>query len=290
LRVHIVTDSYAHFAHPQLLAQFPVTVVPNTLHIAGNAFREGLDLGSERALELISHQVTPPVVSPPTVEDYVAAYTQLAQHHDAIISIHASRDISESWNNARIAAQQLQGHLDIAVIDSRTLDAAQGMVVRAAVRIIEDAHDLDAIVQAVRGATERVYSVYYVETMDYLMRNELMSKSHAILATIHDTLPLLTVEDGQLLAMEKVRNRMQAVERLVDFAIEFVDLEDALILHHRTHMSEQTRTLQERLSGEFDGRYFQHALYSPSLAALIGTDATGLVVLESDWEDVESET
>jgi len=162
------------------------------------------------------------------------------------------------------------------------------MVVRAAVRIIEqlDAH-IDTIVQAVRGATERAYAVYYVETLDYLMRNNIMSTSHAILATMHDTLPLLTVEDGLLLTMEKVRTRAQAVDRLVDFAIEFVDLEDALILHHRTYMSEQTRALQERLSGEFEGRHFHQAVYSPSLAALIGVDATGLVVLEKGWEDMD---
>jgi len=94
LRIHIVTDSHAHFAHPQLLSQLPVTVVPNTLHIAGNTYREGIDLGSEQALELISHQVTPPKVVAPSVEDYVAVYTQLTPQHDAIISIHASRDVS----------------------------------------------------------------------------------------------------------------------------------------------------------------------------------------------------
>jgi DegV family protein with EDD domain len=285
LQTHIVTDSSAHFAHPQLTSQYPVTVVPNVLHIAGEDYREGVDLTAEQALELIAHQITPPTITPPSVDDYVAVYTHLAHFNDAIVSIHTSRDISDSWKNARAAAQQLEDHVKIAVIDSRTIDAAQGMVVRAATRIIEETDDMDDIIKAVRGATERVYCIYYVESLDYLMRNNLMAPSHALLSAVHKTMPLITVEDGLILAMEKIRTRSQAIDRLVDFAIEFVDLEDALILHHRMHMSEQTRALSDRLSSEFPSKHFPHTVYSPSLAALIGADATGLVILEEAWDD-----
>lgn len=285
MQTHIVTDSYAHFAHPHLIGQYPVTVVPNTLHIAGATYREGVDLTSEEALELIAHQVTPPKVVPPSVDEYVAVYTALARDNDAILSVHASRQLSASWANAMAAAEQLRGTLPVAVIDSRTLDAAQGMVVRAAVRVIAHENDMDEIVRQVRGATERVYAVYYVETMTYLMRNGIMSPSHAILGTIHETLPLLTVENGLIQTMEKVRTRSQAVERLVDFAIEFVDLEDVLILNHRTYMNEQTRALQERLMMEFEGKHFPYAVYGPSLASLIGADGTGLVILEAPFAE-----
>ncbi|MEO0561099.1 MAG: DegV family protein [Chloroflexota bacterium] len=287
MRIHIVTDSNAHFAHPQLMAQYPVTVVPNTLHIAGQAYREGVDITTEQALELIAHQMTPPQVDPPSVEDYLAVYTHLAGANDAVISIHASRVISKSWYNARVAAEQMQGALQMTVIDSRTLDAAQGLVVRAAARVIEATNDLDEVIRVVRAATERAYAIYYVEDVEYIMRNGLMSPSHAILSKLHETYPLLTVEDGALLTIEKVRTRGQAVDRLVDFAIEFVDLEDALILYHRAYMSEQTRTLQNRLTTEFEDRHFPHALYGPALASLIGTEATGLVILESAWDELE---
>ncbi len=286
LQIHIVTDSNAYLSHPQLMAQYPVTVVPNTLHIAGATYREGIDIGSEQAIEMIGHQITPPQVDAPSVDDYVTVYTHLARTYDAIISIHASQVLSKSWENALVAAEQMKGHLPVEVIDSRTLDAAQGMVVRAAARIIETMDDdLDTIIRAVRGATERVYSVYYVETTDYLMRNQIMMPSHAVLSAFHKTMPLLTMEGGELLTMEKVRTHTQAIDRLVDFAIEFVDLEDAVILHHRAYMSEQTRALQDRLTSEFMDRHFPHALYSPSLAALIGTDATGIAILEADYND-----
>jgi len=93
--------------------------------------------------------------------------------------------------------------------------------------------------------------------------------------------PVLTIEDGRLIAIEKVRTRLQAIERLVEFVIEFTEFEDMLIMQHRSGQTEQTRMLQDRLKLDFPDVHFPHAMYGASLAALIGTDATGLAVLEN---------
>ena len=202
MRVHVVTDSSAHFVHAQVPAQYPLTVVPNRLTIGGQQYLEGNDLTAERALELIAHQPTPPQVVPPTMDDFASVYTRLAYHNDAIISIHASRRLSDSWQHAHEAAAQVAGYIKVYVIDSMTLDAAQGLLVRAALRAVEDLDDdpvtLEAAVEQVRGAAERAYAVYYPETPDYLMRNQLLTPSHAILNRIQGTMPLLSVENGEL--------------------------------------------------------------------------------------------
>lgn len=287
MNIHIVTDSHAYFSHPQLIGQYPVTVIPNRMVIAGQTYREGVDLSAEEALEMIQHQMTPPKVIPPSVDEYVTLYTQLAHHYDGVISIHASRALSKSWQNARDAAKQLEGHVQIAVIDSRTLDAGQGLIVRAAMRAVKDnPPDFNTLVQQIRGATERVYSVYYVESPVYLMRNKIMTVSHAVMSAMHNVMPLITVEDGQLVTMEKVRTRTQAIDRLIEFVIEFEQIEDALIVQHRNYIGEQTRMLQDRLALEFKELHFPYSVYSPSLAALIGADASGLVILEKEWDDV----
>jgi fatty acid-binding protein DegV len=118
--------------------------------------------------------------------------------------------------------------------------------------------------------------------MDYLMQNKIMEASHSILGTMLGVKPVLTIEHGRLSAMEKVRTRIQAIERLVEFAIEFTNVDDAMIVQHKPFLTEQTRMLQDRLAIEFPGRTFPYMLYGPSLAALIGVDAIGLVMLEHE--------
>lgn len=288
MNIHIVTDSSAHFSNPHWAGQYPVTIVPNRIVIAGETYREGVDLSADEALEMLQHQVTPPRVIPPSVDDYVAVYTRLAHHYDGVVSVHVSRGLSDSWQHAREAAQQLDGHIDIAVIDSGTLDAGQGLVVRAAMRAVEKRmfDNFDTLVQYVRGLTERVYAVYYTNSPLYLMRNKIMSPSHAVMSALHHVMPLVTIESGELVTMEKARNHTQVIDRLIEFVVEFEHIEDALIVQSRSFAGEQTRSLQERLALEFKEQHFPFSLYGAFLAAWIGTDAAGLVILERAWDDL----
>ncbi len=281
--VHIVTDSSAQFVRPM---PANVTVCANTITIDGRSYREGIDLAGDEALRLIARQPYAPLVQPPSITDYADAYMRAARHADAIISLHPSRELSESWQNANIAAQQVAGASRIFVIDSRTLSAALGLLVEIAAQA--DAVP-DEIVRMVRGAIERVYTVFYVESTDYLMQNRIITPSHSILGGLLNVKPVLTIEDGHLVAMEKVRTRTQAIERLVEFAIEFIAFDTALIMQPRSAVTEPTRALQERLALEFPDRTFPYGIYNASLAALIGVDALGLVVLERENERFEDD-
>lgn len=278
--VYVVTDSSAHFASPHVAPN--VSIVPNVLTIAGKRYREGVDISTEEAMHLIGQQSSAPTVEPPSVADYLDVFGRLARDCDSIISIHASRELSGSWANAKAAAQQLMGHCKMMVIDSRTLSTAQGLLARLALRAISEQPTFDDVVRVVRGAVERLYSVYYVESVDFLMQGGILAPSHSVLSMLLNIKPVLTLEEGRLVPMEKVRSRAQGIERIVEFAAEFIDIEDALIVQPKAGVTEGSRQLHERLGAEFPNRHFLQAVYGASLAALIGTDATGLVILERE--------
>ncbi|MEQ8671664.1 MAG: DegV family protein [Aggregatilineales bacterium] len=282
--IRIVTDSGAHFSNPYFVSQNQITVIPNKIDIGGKIYREGIDINATDAMQLIARQSIAPTVTAPSVAEYVEMFTRVSHHCEAIVSIHTSREISLSWQNARAAAQQLSGHCEIAVVDSQSICAGQGMLVRVAVQACEQEGTVDDVVRKVRGAVERVYSMYYVENVDYLLQNKIMSASHTILGKLLGIKPFLTVEEGRLVAVEKVRTRTQAVERLCEFAVEFAEIEDAVILQHKTHTTDQARMLHDRLSQEFPDRAFPTTVYGTFLATLIGADATGIVILEEEME------
>jgi fatty acid kinase fatty acid binding subunit len=288
--VQIVTDSFAHFTTPHFHHQYPmVTVVPNKITIGSKIYRETVDISVEEAQRLIAYEPHAPVVTVPTEADYIEVYNRLARNCDGIISIHVSREMYRSYDSAVLAARQFSGHCPITVVDSQTLCAAQGMLVKMAAKAIEHEKTFEDMVRLVRGAVDRIYSTYYVESVNYLLQNKIMSSSHTILSAFLNIKPVLGVEDGKLVVIEKVRTRGQAIDRLVEFAVEFADIEDVVILQHRAYMSEQTRAIQDRLAVEFPGQYFPYAMYGASLAALIGTDATGVVVLEKELEEMEDD-
>jgi DegV family protein with EDD domain len=279
-KIQIVTDSGAQFSSPTFLHQHPVTVVPNRIRIGNALYVEGVDLSADEVLRLMAREGATPLVIPPSEADFTTVYSHLAADADAIISIHPSRSLSSSWRSASSAARHTAGHCEVVVIDSQSLAAGQGMLARIAAEAVAQGVDFDEVVRLVRGAVERVYTVFYVETIGYLLQNQLISSSHALLGTLLGIKPFLTIENGCLAPTEKVRTRPQAVERLVEFVAEFTDIDDVMILQNKLHLTDQTRLVQERLALEFPGRVFPHAIYNPSLAALLGPDALGVFILE----------
>jgi DegV family protein with EDD domain len=284
--IRVVTDSFAHFG--QAAAQGSV-VLPNRLKINGRVYREGVDLSAEEAIRLLAHQHTPPVIMPPSTTDYTEALRGLRDSSDAIIVLTASRLMSASWANARAAAQTLTGACRIEVLDTGTLASAQGMLVRLAARAAAAVDSVDSLIRRLRGAFERVYAIYLTETTDFVMRTGVMPRAHGILGAMLGIKPILSVEDGRLIAIEKVKTRVQAVEKLTEFAAEFEQIEEGMIVQPKAYITDTTRMLQDRLALQFPGLNFPHAVYSPSLTALIGTDATGLIILEAEQEDLNDD-
>ena len=284
-RVQIVTDSGARFSNPRLVRHLPVSILPNIITIDGTDYREDLDFTLETAFELISQLDTPPTLTPPSEEDYTDLFMRLAPQRDAIISVHPSRHLNESWVNARMAAQTVGGDCHIAIVDSGSLCAGQGMLVRVAARAAEELDEVEAIIQRVRQAVDRIYSMYCVRDVRFLRANDIMSASHAILCEHLGIKPFVSLEGGKIIVIEKTRHAGEIIERLVEFLVEFNDLEDTLILQHQMPISEQTRVMHELLALEFPGQHFPFAMYSASMACYLGASASGVAVLEREDED-----
>lgn len=285
-KIHVVTDSGARFANQRLLQQYPVTVVPYQIEIGGNRYREGEDISVEDAIRLIQAQKTPPTLIPPSEDDYAELYARLSHIYDGIISVHTSREITQSWDNARRAAQRTRGSCDVVAIDSRNICAGQGMLVRLAGQAALDGLAFDDAVQKVRDAVDRIYSAYYVDTMPYLQANSIMSESRTILSAMLKIRPIISIEEGKPVITEKARSKSQAIDRLTEFLVEFEDIDNAMIVQNRAHITEQARQLQDKLSVAFPGRHFPYTMYGLALAVLLGGEATGVMVLESEMESL----
>lgn len=287
--LHVVTDSCALYTNWPALSETALTVVPNSIQLSGQNLREGVDRSLEETMRLLGQEGEAVHLLSPDTDQFAQVYSQLALYSSGIISIHPSRKLYPSWENARKAARHIGGHCPIEVIDSQSVSAGQAMLVDVAFRAIRDGLTFDEVVRKVRGAADRVFSVFYVESVDALLQSKVLSSSHAILGSMLGIKPFLAIEEGMLRTIEKVSTRTQAVERLVEYVVEFTDIDDMIILQSRLLATDQTRMIQDRLALEFGGRHVSTALYGPALAVLLGFDATGVFVLESEMENLNGD-
>jgi DegV family protein with EDD domain len=280
--VHIVTDSTVQFPTPGFLESHPVTVVPMKVRGVDASLlgSEELDLDSARHLFEDAHSA--PILDTPSVEELAKVYRAIHRHTKTIVSIHGSSAVSNIIENAKAASQDLLGRCDIQVIDSEMISIGLGLLVEAAARAAVRGKKLDEIVRIVRGMIPRLYIIFCLEDLMYLERFGLVSLSQAILGNMLGVIPFLTLEQGRLAPMEKVRSRQRAVEKLIEFVSEFTMLDHLALLHDQPHATSQIRGIAERLREIHPNTPLFVGNYNIPLATFLGLNSLGLVVLETE--------
>jgi len=281
-KVHIITDSGAHFADPGVPERLGLTVVPQIIQLGAQHFREGVEVTAEEFFRRLPHYTNMPSVYPPSVDEFRALYAARIRRNEQILSIHTSSRMNQTIARARQAADEFLGRGKIVVLDSMHTSLGLGILVEAAAEAAARGESLDELVRIVRGMVPHMYAVYFTESLDYLERAGRLSKSQAILGAMLGIKPFLTVEEGEIVPMEKVRTREKAIEKLVEFVSEFSAIERVAIMQSGAQPTDDTRLLLERLEQTFPGQYFPVMMYGASLACMIGPDSLGIVIYEGN--------
>jgi DegV family protein with EDD domain len=280
-RVAIVTDSMAYL-EPGLEPELDITVVPFNIRVGGKSFRDGIDISREEFFRQQERDSSAVSVLPPTVEQFQRAYTQVHARTDQVVSIHVSRNLSPVLVNAQRATEVLLGRCQIIVLDSLTSSLGLGILASSSARRAHQGATLDEVVRLIRGTIPHVYIVLYTTQLDYLQRSQHLSKSQAVLGSILGIKPILFLEDGRIMALEKVHTHERAVDKLFEFMAEFSDVAQAAILQRVTTPTAETRMLLSRLQTLFPAVKFPIVQYDPVLATHIGSSGIGVVVHESE--------
>lgn len=280
--IGIVVDSGVDFPNPTTHKY--VKVVPHTITFGSETFVDGIDMDTDAFFRYLSHDVPKPRLQAPSEEAFTEVYTELSRNTDRIISLHTTKTLSQSFENAKRAANGFMGRCEIAVLDSETTSIGLGLLTEVALKTTEVTQSLEDAIRVLRGVISRIYSIFYVDTLDYISANGLLGEAQAILGAMLNIKPFLTIEDGQLVTMEKVRTRSQAVDKLIEFVTEFEYVDRTVIMHNSPFTTEAVRMLQDRLNTEYGKRNYPSMIYGALLASYLGPDATGIVILESQLD------
>ncbi|MCC7161697.1 MAG: DegV family protein [Anaerolineae bacterium] len=276
-QVKIITDSTAEIS-PELADSLGITVLPLTIQLGSKSYREGIDLNAKEFFAKIERTNATPLLVPPSVQQFEQTLDELMKQTNEIVMIFNSSKLSRTFANAHRAAMPLMGRAKIRVIDSQLISTGLGMIVTNAARAARDGADVEDVVRLTRGLIPRTYIAAFADTLDYLERSGRIRKAQAILGTFLNIKPLLILEEGEIVVLEKVRTRAKAVEKLVEFIIEFTHIEKMDVLHSTT--PEDVALLIEQVNLQLPNLDMKVEMYGPSLGAFLGPGALGVVVYE----------
>ena len=280
-KVKIITDSCANLSAEEAKA-LGVTVIPLTIQIGDEKFEDGDTDITNYFFEQQERGTMPVSVYAPEVAKFEKVYSALRKETDQIVAIHVSKHLIGVWENSRTGAEMFKGRSNIEVVDSNTILLGQAILVRKAAEAALAGAGVDEIVRLVRGLIPHIYTVFFVDTMSHLEKSGIVGKAQAMLGTMMQIKPLLFMEEGEIIPMEKVKTVNKAIDKLTEFVAEFDDIEQAVILQRHLEPTTESSMLLDRLSQLFPDIEFPIVTYNPLVASYVGHAAMGIIIYEGD--------
>ena len=276
-KVALVTDSTTCLT-PELVEKYHIHIVPLKIQWEGQNYLDGIDISPTELYERLEHSKSLPTTSQPSPEDFRKVFDQLVPDYDSILVILISSGISGTVASAESAAAEFSAR-PVKVIDSKLAAGSQAIVVLAAGRAIEQGASLEQAAEAVQRAMETMHIFFIVDTLEYLHKGGRIGGASRYMGTLLDIKPVLFLNpEGKIDALERVRTRRKALDRLVELVVDNAGKKPAHVCVFHATASEAAQEVLERATAQLNCRESLLLDLSPAIGTHVGPGTIGVAV------------
>jgi DegV family protein with EDD domain len=267
-RTVVVTDSTSSLP-PEVAEERGIVVVPLQVVIGATVYDEGPDGATPEMVAEALKEFRPVSTSRPSPAHLAEVYTEVAaEGASEILSIHLSSDMSGTHESALLAAREAP--VPVTVVDSRQVGVATGYAALTAADVLDAGGSVAEAADAARARAAASTALFYVDTLEYLRRGGRIGAAAALLGGALSVKPLLRIEDGRVVNLDRVRTSARALSRMEDLVVEAAgDQEVDLCVSHLANpdrAADLAARLGERLAANLDGR----EVWCGELGAVLG--------------------
>lgn len=208
MTIAIVTDSTSDLT-PELCTQYGICSVPLYVHFNDKTYKDGLEITPNDLFEGMNAGLPTPTTSQPSPAEFTQVYQQALEKADQVISIHISSLLSGTADSAHIAAKEFGER--VTVIDSKNVTLSLGMRAIRAAEMARQDKKMPEIVAAVESIAHQADLRFTVHTLDFLRINGRIGGAQALLGSLLNIKPILTVKEGRVETGGKVRGHKKAM-------------------------------------------------------------------------------
>lgn len=247
--VRIVTDSTADLNAEQQ-QRAGITVVPLNVRFGDQVFKDHVELSTDEFFSRLKDSPQLPKTSQPPVGAFEEVFRACREGGDDVVAVLISSKVSGTYGAAEIAAKNVDGE-HIKVIDSLTTSMALGFLAIQGASLARDGQNLQAVAEGVRSLVPKARVLAAIDTLTYLERGGRIGRARALLGSLLNFKPLITLQDGEVAPLGRARGRVQAIDKLVELLGRDGKLLNLAVLHGGARADAEQ--LRDRVAGNYPG-------------------------------------
>jgi len=264
----VVTDSTASLPS-EVVDRRGIVVVPLQVVIGATVYDEGPGGATPEMVAQALKDFRPVSTSRPSPAFLTEVYAQAAADGaEEILSIHLSAEMSGTHESALLAARDAP--VPVTVVDSRQVGVATGYAALSAVDVLDAGGSVADAAAAARARAEASTALFYVDTLEYLRRGGRIGAAAALFGGALSVKPLLRIDEGRVVNLDRVRTSARALSRMEDLIVEAAGSRrvDLCVSHlaNPDRAGELAGRLAERLAENLEGR----EVWCGELGAVLG--------------------
>lgn len=246
----IITDTDASLPD-EVAAQHGIRQVPIAVHFGDETLLTGVDIDEKALFERVDREGVLPTTSAPAPGDFLTAFQDaFDEGAEQVICLCVSSKVSGTYEAARTARDLLRER-DITVVDTQSISMGQGFMAMEAAEAARAGASKETIIEQAMEAGSRVCLYAALATLKYLAMSGRVGHLTAGMAGLLSIKPILTLRDGELQMLERVRTRKRALSRVIELTIDELagSAPERMAVVHVDAL-EEARQFEDRLRAE----------------------------------------
>ncbi|MGM9923996.1 MAG: DegV family protein [Bacillus sp. (in: firmicutes)] len=217
MSIHLLADSACDVPR-SYFSENNLTYIPLNVHLEGKDYEDGITIQSKTVYDAMRNGAAPKTsqVSP---EFFLKTFTELAKKKQSAIYIAFSSELSGTYQTAMMIKEQVRAEypdFDLDIIDSKCASLGYGLVVKRAVELCKTNASKEEIIEKIKFHCKHMVHLFTVENLEYLARGGRVSKTAAFVGGLLNIRPLLHVDDGKLVPLEKLHGKKKLIKRTLE--------------------------------------------------------------------------
>jgi DegV family protein with EDD domain len=216
--IAIITDTDSSLP-ASLAEQLGIQQVPITVQFANETFDAQKEINDAQLFARIDRENRLPTTSAPSPARFSQAFQSAFDGGaETILCLCVSSIVSATYNNALMAVRDDFPGRDITVIDTLSLTMGQGFIVQAVAEAALAGATMQELIDLADAVRQRSHLFAALSTLKYLAMSGRVGHIAAGMAGFLNIKPILTIREGKLDMLEKVRTRSKSLDRVLELA------------------------------------------------------------------------